>query len=449
MKAGIIGSGYVGLTTAVCLASLGHEIIIYDIDKKKIQLIKEKKIPFFEPQLQDLFENVTSNGNLSTSDTVKDLIENTDGCFICVGTPSRNNGSIDLSQIKNTIESISSVINEIGKDDYVIIIRSTIIPNTTKNVILPHLNKLVKKQISVCIIPEFLREGNAVSDFMNPDKIVIGYNNEKGKNFAHQIFEKLKGKGIIIETNHETAEMIKYTNNSFFSTLISFSNEIANISEQVTGIDAYEVLKALVADRRITSNFNNEKIIPELVSYLIPGCGFGGSCFPKDIKAIINYADSVGTSTPLLKSVMKINDERPTKVITLAESILGSLEEKWISLLGLAFKPDTDDLRSSPSIEALKILQKKNAHISVYDPMIDEKKLLNHGIKGIKTCNSIEECLEKSDLAIIFTKWPQFKKIDSQMLNKNMKNPKIIDGRGFLNEHSFKKNEYFKIGYKL
>ena len=228
MKIGIIGAGYVGLTTGICLASLGHKISIHDIDEEKLKKIKDKKLPFFERGLQEILEKVVSSGDLISEKDLENLVKNTDGCFVCVGTPTKNN-SIDLTQITNSIKAITELIKNNDKKNYKIIIRSTIVPNTSKNKILPILHEeLSELKFGLAVVPEFLREGNALDDFMNPDKIVIGSLDKDTTDFVKNIFEYFQDKCRIIETNLESSELIKYTNNAFFSMLISFSNEIAN-----------------------------------------------------------------------------------------------------------------------------------------------------------------------------------------------------------------------------
>ncbi|MDE2591137.1 MAG: UDP-glucose/GDP-mannose dehydrogenase family protein, partial [Patescibacteria group bacterium] len=344
--------------------------------------------------------------------------------------------------------NLADTIKETGKNDYIIIIRSTIVPTTARNGIIPLLKEILSnKKFSLCIVPEFLREGQALSDFMNPDKIVIGHVDERGKAFVEKVFDYFKEKVVFISTNLETAEMIKYTNNAFFSTLISFANEIANICEKIGGVDAYQVMNAMITDKRITTKIHDSNIIPYLTTYLIPGCGFGGSCFPKDVRALTQHAHSVGAQTPLLESVLRINDERPEKIVSLAESLLGNLKDKQISVLGLAFKPDTDDIRSSPAVEAIKLLKTKGAKLSAYDPKVNMESIQKAGIANVLLHSSLENCLKNSSLAILFTKWQEFEQIDSNLLDKYMKKPLIIDGRGFLDSRKFQKNTYFKIGY--
>ena len=446
MKVGIIGCGYVGLTTGICLSSIGHTIHLYDIEQKKLDLIKKKKMPFYELGLEKLLIENLAKGNLKVNVSLNELIENTDCCFICVGTPSNNNGTIDLQYIESSIKNIIESLKQKKKEKYLIIIRSTIVPSTTRNKILPILTEGLGDSFQLAVVPEFLREGKALSDFMNPDKIVIGSVDNKTNDLVKNIFSYFKNKAEFIQTNLETAEMIKYTNNAFLATLISFSNEVANISEEISGIDSFEVMNALIEDKRITTIIDNQKIIPGIVEYLAPGCGFGGSCFPKDVKAIVGFASSIGSKTPLLDAVLSVNNERSDKIISLAKKILLSFSDKKIAVLGLAFKPDTDDIRSSPAIEVIKKLQALNCKINAYDPKVNEGSLNSIGITDVNIVEDIESCLNGVDLAILLTNWTEFSKIDQVFLKKHMKNPKIIDGRGFLDRRKFESNTYHKIG---
>ena len=446
MNLGVLGCGYVGLTTGICLASIGHKMQIFDIDKEKIRDINQKKLPFFEKDLDKELVKVIENSQLQTVSSINELIEKTNGCFICVGTPSLQDKSIDLSQVKQAVKNIVDKIEEVKKKSYTIIIRSTIIPLTTEKEILPIIEKTISSlDLRLAIVPEFLREGQAFSDFMNPDKIVIGGLNEKSNEFVKEIFTFFKENAEIILTNPQTAEMIKYANNSFFSTLISFSNEIANIAEKIN--DAFKVMDALISDKRITIKKDKDKIIPDLTTYLIPGCGFGGSCFPKDVKAITRFAAKQGENTPLLDAVLEINDERPSKIVMLVQKLLGNIKNKKISIIGLSFKPDTDDMRSSPSIEIIKFLKQMGANLSAFDPQISKEKFDVNGIKEIQIHSNLEDCLKNSELAILLTKWSDFKNINQKVLEENMSVAKIIDARGFLDSKNFDKRTYFKIGF--
>jgi len=446
MNLGVIGAGYVGLTTAICLASLNHKVIIYDTDRRKIEKIKNKQMPFFEDGLQNLLEKTITSKNLICVDNIDNLVQDTDFCFICVGTPTTQDGFIDLTQILAAITSLAVSLQKNKKNDFVIIIRSTVIPKTTRSKILPILKEILgEQQFGLCVVPEFLREGQALGDFVNPDKIVIGGFDEQSKDLVEKIFEYFKVRAKIIKTNPETAELIKYTNNAFFSLLISFANEIANISEKISGVDSFEVMNALISDKRITTKLDAGDIVPELKSYLIPGCGFGGSCFPKDVRAILQYASINQVKTPILNAVLEINDERPRRIVSMAESLLGDLKGKKIAVLGLTFKPDTDDMRSSPALTAIEIFQNRGATIIAYDPLISKKNQENPF--DFALAKTIDACLDKCNLAILFTKWAEFQSINSNFLKQHMENPLIIDGRGFLDQSKFERNTYYKIGF--
>jgi UDPglucose 6-dehydrogenase len=448
MKIGVIGAGYVGLTTGICLASLGHNIVIYDIDSSRLSKIKQKQLPFFETGLQELLIKVIDDNTLSVVDTLSELVNQTNGSFVCVGTPSKKDDSINLSQITDSLKQLIPLIKEYDKDNYVVIIRSTVVPTTCSKTLKPILEEsLDPKHFSLCTVPEFLREGQAMDDFMHPDKIVIGYFDDKSKCFVENIFEDFKDTSTFILTNTVTAELIKYTNNAFFSTLISFSNEIANISEKIKEVDAFEVMNALISDKRITSKINGQKIIPGLSSYLSPGCGFGGSCFPKDVKAIASFSSSVGVKTPILDSVLSTNRDRPNKIISIIDSILPNLDGLKITILGVSFKPDTDDIRESPALDVMRLLEKRGAKVTAYDPQVKLESLQKIGINNVSLTTSIEDSLNDSSAAVLLTKWPELKKINQEFLSRCMKNPVIVDGRGYLNKNDFSNHSYFKIGY--
>jgi len=446
MNIGIIGCGYVGLTTGICLSSIEHKSYLYDIDQKKLNSIKEEKLPFYELGLEELLIENLHKKKLVVSKNLEEFVQNTECCFVCVGTPSNSNGTIDLNQIENSVKKIIEVLKYQIAKEYVIIIRSTVVPSTTRNKIMPILTEDMQKRIKVVVVPEFLREGKALVDFMNPDKIVIGTSNNEKNILVNNIFTYFKNKAEFIQTNYETAEMIKYTNNAFLATLISFSNEIANISEEITHVDTFEVMSALITDKRITTKIDNQKIIPGISEYLSPGCGFGGSCFPKDVNAITGFASSIGAKTPLLDAVLSINNERASKILSLAKQILKDYNSKKVVVLGLAFKPDTDDMRSSPAIEVIKKLQKEDIDIHAYDPKVNEENLKLMGINNVIFHKTVEDSIKDSDLVILLTKWSEFKNINGKLLKKYMKIPKIIDGRGFLDKTKFENNTYYKIG---
>ena len=323
--------------------------------------------------------------------------------FICVGTPSLPTGLINLQYVKQAVENVAKNL-----DDGLIIIKSTVFPGTTEKILLPIVRKYSDK-ISIAMNPEFLREGMALHDFMNPDRIIIGVIDERGEKILKKLYTPIKAP--IMVTNPTTAEMIKYASNSFLATKISFANEIGNLAK-ILGIDVYDVMKGVSMDHRISPYFLNA------------GAGFGGSCFPKDLRAIASGAKKLGYDMKLINAVLEINDEQPLRLIKLLEKYM-SIEGKEIAVLGLAFKANTDDIRESRSIPVIKELIKKGANVRAYDPMAMEnmKKIFD-----IKYCNSVEEALMNADACIIMTDWKEFEDIDF----RNMKNKIVIEGRKIL-----------------
>ncbi len=333
------------------------------------------------------------------------------------------------------------------KSYHLIIIKSTIIPTTTRNIIIPILEKFSGKKcgtdFGVSINPEFLREGNALKDFMNPDRIVIGQFDEKSGSITQELYKSFNSK--IIRTSLEAAEMIKYVNNSFLGLLISYSNELANICELIN-VDIHSVLKGLYYDSRLSPKINGAKIFPEILSYISPGPGFGGSCLPKDILALIKFAEDEGYQPKLLKSIFEINENRPEHMIKYLKKELKDLNKKTITVLGISFKPNTSDIRDSPSIKIIKLLLKMGANIKIYDPVAvdNARNILKN---GVIYSTSLKDALKNSDGCILVTKWDEFKNINPELMKKLMKNPFLIDCRRFLNVESFKnKVKYIGTG---
>lgn len=412
MKVSIIGSGYVGSVSAACFAELGHEVICIDIDEKKVEMINSGRAPIWEEGLDDLLEKYSQKTLIATSD-YDYAVQNSDASFICVGTPSGEDGSIDLSIVKAASASLGRAIAK--KDHYhVVVVKSTVVPETTEKVVLPiveeHSGKKAGKDFGVVMNPEFLREGKAVYDFMHPDKIVVGAIDERSGFVISELYRELDCE--ITHSNPRTAEMIKYVNNSLLATKISFSNEVGNICKQL-GIDTYEVMDAVGTDFRIERSFLNS------------GAGFGGSCFPKDVKAIIGKANEIGYKPQLLESVVGVNDRQPLKMVELLQGKLGDLKNKKIAVLGLAFKNDTDDIRESRSIPVIAELLRQEADIAAYDPMAEDsmKKIYT----GITYCEYSSEALEEAEGCLIMTEWDEFGKLDKEF--ELMAKKVVIDGR--------------------
>lgn len=421
MKVSVIGSGYVGTVTAACFAELGHNVVCIDIDPEKVDMINRGKPPIYEEGLEELLNKHVGKNIRATTD-YDDAVTNTDISFICVGTPSDDNGNIDLGIVKAASQSLGSAIGK--KDGYhVVVVKSTVVPETTEKVVVPIIEQASGRKPGVDfgagMNPEFLREGKAVHDFMHPDKIVIGAIDQRSDDTISALYAGLKCQikhtCQITHTDPGTAEMIKYVNNSFLATKISFSNEIGNICKKM-GIDTYKVMEAVGKDSRISPNFLNS------------GAGFGGSCFPKDVKALIGKAKELGYEPGLLESVINVNEVQPLMMIDLLESRTGDLGGKKIAVLGLAFKNDTDDIRESRSIPVIRALLDKGAKVSSYDPMAaDNMKAI---YPDIEYCDSAIHALKGANGCLVMTEWDEFKGLCSEF--KVMRRPLVVDGRNMI-----------------
>ena len=449
MKISVVGTGYVGLVTGVGLASVGHRVFCVDINEEKVKKINKGLSPIYEKELDELLKKTLSQGLIFATSDLKSAILDSDITFVAVPTPSQENGIIDLSFVKQVSRQIGTVLS--GKDSYhTIVIKSTVVPETTKNIVLPliekYSNKKAGKDWGICMNPEFLREGDAVSDFINPDRIVIGQLDKKSGDSLSTVYKPFKAE--IIRTSLNNAEMIKYANNALLSTLISFSNEIANICQHTPETDAFEVLKAVHLDKRLNPVINKKRANPGILSYLWPGCGFGGSCFPKDIKALAAFAKNKKYTPLILSAVLNINKKQPLEILKIAEKNLGNLAGKKIAVLGLAFKPYTDDTRESPAISIIKQLISKKADVFAYDPIVNSENV-KLPLKNLRFrfANSLEDVVSGKDACLLITSWPEFKKITPEFLIKKMANPLLIDGRGFFHKKEFEeKIDYLKIG---
>lgn len=434
MKIGVVGgTGYVGITLA-CLADFGHDVVLVGRTQKKVDLINNGIPPIYEPGLGKILKRNVESGRVHAVVDYKN-IENADVIFICVGTPSREDGSIDLSNIK---EAASQIAQNLSKEKYqVVVVKSTVVPGTTMHEIKPILEKYSGKKcgqdFGLCMNPEFLREGVATEDFLNPNKIVIGCYDDKSYSVVEGVYDGFDKKIPRIKTNLTTAEIIKYVQNSFLATKISFINQIANLSEKYEEpVDIYEVAHAIGLDPRIGPHF------------LRAGIGFGGSCFPKDVKALIAQGKELGYNLTILEEIMRVNKKQPYRAVELTKEVLGNLKNKNIAVLGLAFKSNTDDMRESPSIPIIKTLVEEGAKIKAYDPQAEENAKRIFG-DSIEYCSSIEECVDGVDVCLFLTGWSEFKNLN---LSK-IKCP-IVDGKRVLDPNEVKKHSlvYRGIGWK-
>ena len=431
MKLCMIGTGYVGLVSGVCFSDLGNDVICVDKDENKIDDLKKGKIPIFEPGLEELVIKNYKNKKLKFSTDLKDSIKKSDIIFICVGTPTKKNSNgADLTQIYSVSKEISKYINKFK----IIITKSTVPVTTGDEIEKIFKKKVIKNKFSIVSNPEFLREGEAIRDFIYPDRIVVGSNDKKSKNILRNLYAPLISKGAkFISTNRRAAELIKYSSNAFLATKITFINEIANLCEK-TGVDVEDVSIGIGLDKRIGSRF------------LRAGPAYGGSCFPKDTKAIINTADKFKTDLSVIKSVIKSNSLRSKLLLKKVSEILNKkIKNKKICFLGVTFKANTDDMRDSSSLEMIPYLSKNGAKIRYYDPTGVKKEF--NKIKNVTFSNSISHAVKESDLVILHTEWNDFKSINFKKLSKSKK-LKIYDMRNIYSPNKIKAQgfKYFGIG---
>ena len=439
MKVSIIGVGYVGLVTAACLTNQDIEVICSTHDEKKAATINKGEPPFFEEDLASILKRAIDKKKLFCTTNREEAILNSDITFITIATPTQANGSIDLTYIKNSAMEIGKALK--NKDNYhLVVVRSTVVPGTTRTVIGKLIEENSEKKMSdgfgLCMSPEFLREGEAVYDTLNPDRIVIGELDKKSGDILEKLYHKFYGEKCppILRMNLESAEMVKYVSNCFLAMKISFANEIANICELVHGVDVKEVMKAVGLDQRIGSKFLNA------------GAGWGGSCLGKDLDAIKTFAVNLRYEPRIIAAVREINEAQAKHIVDLAKKKLGALKGKRIALLGLSFKPNTDDMREAPSIKIISHLIESGANVIGYDPRAIENAKKVIGDK-ILYANSIDDCLENAECAILVTEWEEFKKLKPSDFIKKMKTPILIDGRRIYDPKIFgEKLTYIGVG---
>ena len=432
MKIAVIGLGFVGLTLSSVLASRGITTIGIDSDRKKCSKIAKGIPTFFEPNLEKTLKKALKKKLIITNKLYS--INNCDFIFITVGTPEKKNGEIDLSFIKAVVSSVGKLISK-NKKKPIILIKSTVIPGTMKNVVLPILERNSKKKagkdFGLISNPEFLQESRAIQDTIKPHVVVLGGYRTKFMKKTEKFFSRFNPNVPIIITNHQTAEMIKYANNSFLATKISFINQIANICQGIPDTNIDDVANTMGLDPRIGNLFLNA------------GPGYGGSCLPKDIKAIINLSSKLGVNPTLLTAVEKINKQQISHIVTLVKQNIGKINGKKLTILGVAFKPGTDDIRNSVSIDLVKRLLKLGAKITIHDPKALEnaRKIFHDNTKYVK---SVPSALKDCQCAIIMTQWKDYEKINNKTI-KQMAKKFIIDTRRVL----YNKNldaKYYAIG---
>ena len=429
MKITVIGSGHVGLVTGACFAELGHDVICVDHDKKKLQTLKDGKIPFYEPGLDKLVHSNYIEGRLSFSGDTISAVLASEIIFICVGTPSRKTGEVDMSAIKKTASQIAQALN-----GYKLVVEKSTVPVETGEWILKTLKKQAPKgvEFDVASNPEFLREGAAIHDFMHPDRVIIGVSSQKAASYLVQLYSPLNAP--ILMTDIKSAELIKHASNSFLAMKISFANMLANLCEK-TGADVVKVAKGMGLDKRIGEDF------------LKAGIGYGGSCFPKDVSAFIHIGKKSGCNFKLIEEVRNINEERRMHFIKRLEKVIGKFKGKTIAIWGLSFKPETDDTREAPATYIIKeLIKRKVKNIRAFDPktMDNMKKIF----PKIMYSKCPYEAIKGADALLILTEWKDFLHPDLLKIKASLKKPIIGDGRNIYDPPKMKRMgfSYIPIG---
>ncbi len=431
MNIAVVGTGYVGLVTGTCFAETGNNVICVDIDVEKVRKMKDGIVPIYEPHLDVIFERNIKQGRLQFTTNLAEAIENAKVIFLALPTPPGEDGSADLSYILGVADDLGKIIK-----DYKVIVDKSTVPVGTAEKVRVAIAKNAKAEFDVVSNPEFLREGFAVDDFMKPDRVVIGTSSEKAQHIMGDLFKPYVRQGNpVIFMDEKSAELTKYAANAFLATKITFMNEIANLCE-LLGADVDKVRIGIGSDDRIGKRF------------LFPGIGYGGSCFPKDVQAIAKSASDVGYNFALLEAVMEVNEKQKTIIVPkILEYFGGSLKGKKIALWGLAFKPDTDDIREAPALYIIEELLKAGAEITAFDPeaMNNVKKLL--GTK-INFTENHYDALNNADALVIATEWQLFRNPDFDKITAALKNKVIFDGRNLYDNQTMKElgYTYYSIG---
>jgi UDPglucose 6-dehydrogenase/GDP-mannose 6-dehydrogenase len=439
MKVSVFGAGYVGLVTAACLAERGHKVVCVDVDPSKVERIQAGETPFFEPGLADLVRKGQSQGRFEATTSAGKALEGSEVSVIAVGTPDRN-GAIDLRYVLEVARTLGDFLGE-AAGFHTVIISSTVIPGTTVGPVLDVLEgrsgKRGGEDFGLGTNPEFLREGTAVQDFLVPDRMVLGALGPRTAEVMQAVYHAFDCPKLVVHPTE--AECIKYTANALLSTLISFSNEIFSLCEELPGVSGRRVLEGALADRRWTPLVDGKLLQTGIQSYVMGGVGYGGSCFPKDMNAITAMAHERGWRVPLLDAVVAVNRARPRAIIARLKQEAGGLKDRKVAVLGLAFKPGTDDWRNSPSQPLVEALLEENAQVVAWDPLVGPESVAEwRGLVGL--VRSAGEVLDGAFAALIATAWPEIAEWPWKDLTPRMAQPLIYDGRNVLTEISWASN---------
>jgi UDPglucose 6-dehydrogenase len=427
-KVAVIGTGYVGLVTGTCLAEIGHHVYCVDIDTQKIENLIKGVVPIYEPGLDILIKKNFENGNLKFTTDFDEAVKQAEVVFIAVGTPPMADGSVNLEYVKKAAESIGKAMN-----GYKVIVNKSTVPIGTGDVVSRIISTYYKGEFDIVSNPEFLREGSAVDDFMNPDRIVIGNGGDKGRQAMIDLYSPLSGERVF--TNIKTAEMIKYASNAYLATSISFINSIANICEKV-GADVTEVAQGMRLDKRIGK-----------YAFLDAGVGYGGSCFPKDVKGLIQIAHENNVGFDILESVESTNEAQKQSLLPKIQTLLGqNLHGMRIAVWGLAFKAETDDMREAPALTVIKQLLDRDVNVVVFDPVAQEGA--KKSMPNLEFAPDFYKAVEGADCLVIATGWKQFKEAELEKIRSLMKSPNIVDGRNVFKVEEMKEKgfNYISVG---
>ena len=415
-KIAIIGTGYVGLITGASLAYLGHKVICVDKDEERISKLLKGEVPIYEPGIEELLEKYKEN--IEYTNDIKKAINESEVIFIAVGTPSRKDGSIDMEYFEKAIEEIAK-----NMDNYRVIVNKSTVPVGTGDWAKEEIKKHYKGNFSIVSNPEFLSEGSALKDFLEPDRIVIGVEDKKAEEIMLDIYSSINAPKLVVDI--KSAELIKYAANAFLATKISFINEIANLCEK-TGGDITKVAQGVGMDKRIGPHF------------LKAGIGYGGSCFPKDVDGLLSISSNHQHNFGLLRTVSEVNKRQQERFVEKIKSILLKIKGDTVCVWGLSFKPNTDDVRKSPAVFVVNLLCRDGIKVRAYDPIAMENAKKELTFDNIKFCQSALEAVEGADVLALLTEWPEFNEIDLKDVKKKMKNHYILDGRNHLEANQAK-----------
>jgi UDPglucose 6-dehydrogenase/GDP-mannose 6-dehydrogenase len=444
MRISIIGSGYVGLVSGACLADRGHEVVCVDNDERKVRMIERGDAPIHEAGLAALLRGNVGSRLFATTDLGKAVAES-EVTFIAVGTPDVD-GHIDLKYVEAAAADVGRALRA-KKAYHTLVVKSTVIPGTTDGLVRATAEgasgKVAGRDFGLGMNPEFLTEGRAIEDFMRPDRIVLGGIDERSQDVLQGVYASFD-KTPTIRTNCRTAEMIKYASNSLLATMISYSNEIARLCTAIGDIDSLEVMRGVHQSLYLTTyGVAGAPVRASLSSFLEAGCGFGGSCLPKDVTALVAQGADLGVPMPVLKAVLEVNRQQPEEMVRLVTKHFSDLRGVYATVLGLAFKPDTDDVRESPAFPIIRLLRAAGAKVTAYDPIARP-----HGhpdLKGVRIADTLNDALERAEVVLLVTRWPEFDRLGAELAELG-RDPLVIDGRRVLDHAAFP--NYEGIGWR-